>query len=99
MPLLQAQCSYSAHLDHALQSYKCFALHIVDPLSVLFTVFYSARLPNELNDVLREPAGKSFSASRHPWRALPGLLLRAVLMGDWAAGVKSGGDGRGLSRI
>ena len=41
-------------------------------LSVLLTEFYSARLSN---DLLRELADKSFSAPRHPRRALPGLHL------------------------
>ena len=50
LPRRQAPRSHSAHLYRALPYYKCFALPIVKPLSVL-TEFYSVRLPN---DVLRE---------------------------------------------
>ena len=69
---------------------KCLPLPVAEPLSVLLTEFYSARLPN---DVLRELAGKSFSASRHLRRALPGLLRpQAVGRQVWS-------DGRGLLGI
>ena len=96
LPRRQAPRSRSAHLGHARQYYKCFTLPIVEPLSVLLTEFHSARLPN---DVLRELTGNSFSATRHPQRALPGLLLRAAPRGGWVAGVEPGGDGRGLLGI
>jgi hypothetical protein len=90
LPRRQAPRSRFAHLDRALQYYECLPCPLPS-LSPSSSEVNSARL---LNDVLRELPGKSFSAPKHPRRTLPGLLLRAALTGDWAAGAESGGNGR-----